>query len=357
MKSKNILNISLLMLCTFFSVFATAKGMEEFTKTLEERFNVRNDVTFDIESKYGDVHINTWDKNEVFVEVEITVKAKNEDEAEDIFNRIDINFDDDPSEIRVETVYRSEEKKGWGGWTNNSCECSYTVDYEVYMPVDGSVDVELKYGNLNLDEINGEAAIELKYGNIWAKNINNDVELMLGYGDAEFDNVHDMEMEVKYSRIEIESSKHIELDSKYSNYKIGAVETIDIYSCKYDKYDIKEINEIEGEHSYTTFIIEKLNSSLEMDSRYGNIKVFEIHPNFQTIDIDGSYTPIKINMDREHQYEVEVEIDYGHVDFWDSDNIEYIEESTSEYLKGVYGSGQNPGFIQVSSRYGNVSLR
>ena len=91
MKKLNIVWVSImtLFLCT------TNAPAHEYEATKEKRMSKHYNVQFGdklrISNTYGKVHINTWEKNEVSVDIVITTKAKTDEKAEKLMDRIQID--------------------------------------------------------------------------------------------------------------------------------------------------------------------------------------------------------------------------------------------------------------------------
>jgi len=327
----------------------------EERKDIEKTFTVNKDVLLELTNKYGNVNIDTWDRNTINVLAEIIVNGKKEDDVKELLNRIDVRMEQGSNFVEIETIIEETQKKGWGWNWGNSNDLSYNIHYTVQMPKSGNVDIYNKYGNIDLDALNGYADIELKYGDLDTKDIGKDLELDLGYGNAEIGKVQNVDMYVKYSKIEIDACKQFDLESKYSSYNIGSVDLLDIDYCKYDKYKIKSVGILESDNKYTTFNIKYLAKSLDIESGYGKITIDEVSPNFKLIEIDSSYTPISLDIDDEAGAKVNIETVYGSIDFFESKSVSFKKEDHSKYLNGTLGNGR--GEIIIESRYGSINIQ
>lgn len=69
---------------TFLLLFTVTVDAQTFDKKIEERFKVNSEVTIVIDAIYTDVEIETWSKNEVFVEAIMEVSGVGENEANKI---------------------------------------------------------------------------------------------------------------------------------------------------------------------------------------------------------------------------------------------------------------------------------
>ena len=66
-------------------MFATVMLAQKQQKKSIERFNVDNNVVIDVNTRYTDIEIETWDKNEVVVEAYIVIEDKSDQNAIDDF--------------------------------------------------------------------------------------------------------------------------------------------------------------------------------------------------------------------------------------------------------------------------------
>lgn len=349
-----ILNISLLLLVVQHQSLAKGGCNYEERKEINKIFSVSPDVLMEITNKYGNVNIETWNRKNVEVQVEIIVCGKKKDKVSDLLNRIDIRMEQGSNYIETETIIEEAQSKGWGWYKGSYEDASYNINYRVSMPATGNIDIYNKYGNIDVAEIKGYADIELKYGDLVTEDIGKDIELDLGYGNADIGKVQNADMFVKYSKINIDACNQFDLDSKYSSYNIGKVDLLDIDYCKYDKYKIKQIDILNSENKYTTFDIKMLNKELKIDCSYGKINVDDVSPDFKHIVIDCSYTPVSIDIDDRSGAEVYIDTRYGSIDTYESKNVNYLNEDHSKLMEGILGNGE--GKIVIEGSYGSIEI-
>ena len=88
-KSMHKIGIGLFLL--LFSYSAQAKRTsEELTKEIIETHKVTSNQKIEINTKFGELNITSWDKNEVGLDIKIKVKDNNEKKAQAILDRIRI---------------------------------------------------------------------------------------------------------------------------------------------------------------------------------------------------------------------------------------------------------------------------
>jgi len=93
----------LLIAALFWIPPASAIGKKEFSKVIEEEFDISAEGRVALENKYGQVTVNTWERNHIELKVSILVNARSEESAQKVFDRIDIHIDNTSSSLNVQT--------------------------------------------------------------------------------------------------------------------------------------------------------------------------------------------------------------------------------------------------------------
>ena len=101
---KQVFSLALIILIGVNS-FSLPLQDTKLQKTISRDFKAPEGRSLEITNKYGDLIINTWDKDSIKVEIEITAYGKNDDAAEKLMNRIDFDFDQSLNYIEIETVF------------------------------------------------------------------------------------------------------------------------------------------------------------------------------------------------------------------------------------------------------------
>ena len=67
-----------------------ASFTNEKRKSFDMNYKVNNADALSIENKFGRVHVNTWDKNEIKVRVDVVARASSDGKAQEILDNISI---------------------------------------------------------------------------------------------------------------------------------------------------------------------------------------------------------------------------------------------------------------------------
>ncbi len=344
----------------------------EFTKTIKKNFNMKADGDVTLVNKYGDINLKTWNRNEVNIEITITVNAKSESYANETFERIDINFSDGSDYVKAETNIESANKSSWWGGGNDS-KSDFRIDYVVSMPDAASLNLNNKYGNSNIEAVGGDANIVVKYGDFNLASVGADTKINLGYGNAKIGKINGAEVEVKYSKIKLQEARQMTIDSKYSKIYVEKATKVKC-SSKYDNYDFGELTELSNQGKYDHFEIEKIEkitafskyTDFEIDElsqegtfelKYGGMKVENLKKGFDKILLDCEYTDCKIYMDDDVDFELDVVTNYASVSHPSGMDISYEKKKSSSHEVQGHRGSKNGGKIKVRLSYGGIKVR
>jgi hypothetical protein len=350
---------SILLLQAFFLLSPTISA-EEVSKEIHKEFNADKGTTLGINNKYGDVVVESWTNNQIVIDVKITVELPDKTRAEKFLGYIDVQFTEGENIVNAETVI--DDNFSFTGWVGDSRR--FSIDYIVKMPVDANLNVENKYGDTDLDELNGLVNIIEKYGDInilklTRGNVKPLNTVNISYGKVTVDESNWLDITARYCNMfEIQASKALLIDTRYSKFEIADVSSV-VMDAKYDNLNIDNINNIVATSGYTTFSIGKLTKKLNIEAKYGKLSVDEIPAGFETIDIESDYCSVELGIDESASYYLDANARYGDIQY-DEDNFKIdqrIFENTSKEVKGVSGTNANPlSKVNIRISYGSVSL-
>jgi len=344
----------------------------EFSKTINKQFPTTVDGTVKISNRYGKVEIKTWDNNEVKVEVVIKVDANNEDRANDVFDRISIDFNSSRNFVSATTEIAS--KSGWVPWWSSNSSDNYKIDYEVYMPKTNELDLFNKYGDSYVAALDGKVNLEIKYGNIQLDKVENDVQLMLGYGNANIVGAHQLGLEVKYCKVKIGTATDVDIVSKYSTISID--EAHDIRSeTKYDHYHLGMVNDyhnigkyddvhikvaasVRAAAKYSDYTVVHLKDWADFDLEYGSASVELLDRAFTALEIRGRYTDYRIEVQEGTHYQLDASSRYANIRYPSEFNVvKEIKDGNDREVKGFVGDKNQAKVIKARLDYGGIKVK
>ncbi|MFO7828725.1 MAG: hypothetical protein R6V23_08910 [Bacteroidales bacterium] len=360
MKAPKFKSILLIFITQILMVTAAFAAADEFSKNLHKEFDADQNTLLLIENKFGDVDINDWDKNQVVIDVTITIDHKHEDKAKELMDYIHVDISQEGNTIKAITTIDSKFSK-WN-FTFSDSNKEFSIDYDIKIPKNIKLDLENKYGSVFINEIYGHAKIDVKYGNLKANKIIRDnkkplSEIILGYSNGIIDECEWLNLTLKYSKLEIEKSKALIAVTKYSKLYVDEGSSI-VCESKYDNYKIGKITNFVATSGYTELEFDEVSKRLEVDNRYGGISVGFIPKDFEKIDIDNEYGGIKLGIEAGASYKIKGYAKYANINYPDEGRVSRIKESNSLYVEGTVGENQNTkSEVHIQTKYGNVRLK
>lgn len=359
----------IIVMAFFMATAATSFAAKDYVKTYEETFTTSRDGSVRLNNRYGNIDITTVSGNEVRIKVEVSVDAKSQDSADDIFDRIDIEIDENRDIISATTTI-NENRNFWKNLVSWGGNNKYEIRYEVELPAYIYLDITNKYGNISCDDMENDMDIELKYGNFVIGSAH-DMDIDLGYGNGELTRAHDIDVEIKYgklsmnkcldmdieskySKITIDDAAVLDSESKYDHFDIGSVGTFENVG-KYDDINIDHVDETVINSKYTKINLEKLGRNADIETSYGSIRIKEIMPELESIEIHSSYANITIDNPQEVGFDFDIHTRYGGISVNEGTGT-FDEDGEHEEAEGRR-KGEGNGKIQIESSYGKVRIR
>lgn len=356
---KSVYKSAILLSLSLFLVSITGNS-QEITKEFHKEFPAGASTTLDISNKYGDVVIQKWDKDQIVIDVKVTVEHPNKERAEKLLSYIDVQFSGTENLVTAKTLI--DEKFNFSGWGGDSKR--FSIDYNVKMPAENALALSNRYGNTDIDELHGQVTLDIKYGNLTAGkltrgNVKPLSKVSVAYGKGEIEEAGWMDVVIRYvGSMEITNSQALLLDSKYSKLSIGETSSL-VGVSKYDNIKIGNINNLVLENGYTETNIERLTKKLSYTGSYGSFSINEIPEGFEEIRSDTRYMGVRIGIAESASYNLDAKVSYGSLKFNEDNfkNQRRIIENNSSEISGIVGKQDTPSAtVKVSSSYGSVKL-
>lgn len=344
----------------------------EYTKTIKKEFDITSDGTTSITNKYGKVEIKTWDQNRVKVDITIVVKSTSESKAQEVFDRISVDFSNGSNYVKAETKIEATKRSIWG-WAYSS-KSDYRINYEVFLPAGNSLELDHKYGDAYVAALLGKANISIKYGNLKAESFGRDANIYLGYSNGTIESVAGMKADVSYGKLICEAAEHVSLttkyskivlgdakdvrcESKYDSYELGEISSFN-NTGKYDNIKIEKVSEVIIGARYSNLNIEELTNKLDLEMQYGGATIEALARSFSEVNLDGNYTGFKINVKSGADFHLDAQTNYAGIGYPSGMTVNYEQEKgKSHEVRGYMGSENTSSRITARLNYGGLKVR
>jgi hypothetical protein len=239
----------------------------EKKRTISKTYTVGPDDRLSIENSFGNVTVETWDKNTIQVDVEIGVRASSEDKAQQMMDQISVSDHQGSNEIE----FRTEIGQMGGKGNNNRSEDNrrFYVDYKISMPSRNPLRIENSFGKTTLPDFAGSASIISKFGELTTGKLSNAKLIHVEFGKAEIGQLTNADVIFKFN-------------SRSTVAGIGGNSKVDVQFCSQVNLSVdnavKELNVFE---SYSTINLKVSNNLSAQFDVYTNFGDFRNKTNFQ----------------------------------------------------------------------------
>jgi hypothetical protein len=349
MKTQKIRLIMLAML-----IMLTASNIsvaQEVSKTISKEFKVNRDATLSIENRFGKIHCNVWDKNEVTIEVVVTAKARNQRDAERMIENVSIDISGNANKVEAIT--------SMPGKTSIDNKSSISIDYTINMPRALRLVLNNKFGDIYVDENTGSSLISLDYGNLQIKRLSGkDHQLNMRFSKGTLGKADELRLEMSYSELFSNQINDLVIDSKFSTFEVENSVNIS-HDSQYDTNRLGDSESVRTVAKFSTITIGSISETLDLDVRYGGCTVKDVGSGFKEIVINNSFGTVDLRFAPEASFKLEAESSFGDVSFPKNSNISVEEVSfTGKSYKGVVGKDSKATrIVNITTRNGNVNLR
>ena len=337
----------ILLLCTT----GIARADSEKRKSVNKSYKVSSSTYLQLSNSFGKMHVETWERNELKVDIEIVARASSDDRAQELLDRITIDIvDSNPSSSVSFSTSIGNNKSG----RNTSFEINYTVS----MPATNRLNLKNSFGDVYLGDMTGNVEIDVQYGNLKAGKLTGDSEVKLAFGSgySEIDVMDRGDLKVSYSKLGVEMIGNLDVNSSFSTFEAEKAGSIDLVA-KYGEVEISEIDVLEADVNFSGFELGKVNKSLVLDIDYGGSLDIGVSKSAQLFDIESSFGPVNIELESGINASIEAYLSFCNLRY-DESKIEFskiIKERTSSEYVGKIGTGAGTT-IKIISKYGDVRI-
>ena len=294
--------ILLWLICFIVPRFLHAQS---FNKSTVRSFKANSSTAVNITNKYGKVHVNTWNKDSVLIEINFYGEATSDAKLEDIKESINFDISSSGNAITAQTVFQKS-----GGIITEFVDAfvpssQVVIDYTLYIPMDVNLNINNKFGNVYVDDFKGDVNINIANGDLKANELEGSTTLRLSSGDADIDKVSNGEFFLSYSNLDIDEVIGLQLETRSSRINIEEANYLRLKSRR-DKYKLGMIKELMGTGNLSTISIEEFNDEFNVEMKYGGVELESIEPEFTFVNISSEYTDIDINFQRECNYILDI---------------------------------------------------
>lgn len=295
-----------------------------------------------IRNPLGTVDISGEDRNDIELSYKITVYAKNLELAESLVEELSIIIDNNNNNIVFGLVDVKIPEGVYG----------IKIDYNLLVPENMKLDIENKYGRLEVSDMTADVSLRNVYDEMDINNISGKADLYARYGNLYVKDVEELELVSGYNAIDI-SNVHgnADIEQDYGQGRINLINGDVVINSSYGSLYFDGIKgDIKLKSKYTQVRGEEFDGNLTANIRYGQLRLSGVS---NDLDVDGRYTAIEVNLDENlKDYKLYCETDYADINTNLSFDIE--KDNSTKIMEGTKGTGEVK--INLISDHSEISI-
>ncbi|MBC6696977.1 hypothetical protein [Hymenobacter sp. BT190] len=338
---------------------ATTAPAIEKTRRISRTFGVPAGKPFALNTRYGRVLVNVWNRPEVRTDVDIITRAETETQAQQLQEMIQVQLlENDPATGGISVNSRFGTMPH-GCWSRTKL---YEVNYTVWVPRNTPLHVFNTFGDVSINgDLTGATELAVEYGTLRTGRLDGPQNLLrVGNGQASVVYARRASIDASYSRLRLDAGLLVDLRNNYSDIDIGTVQDLTVHS-KYGDVALGTVQNLRGTSGYSKFSIDKLSDRLDMTVQYcPNFEVRNTGKNFRVINLDGGYSTILLNFADDAGFNFDVNTQHGKL-LVDKKLVRVESEESgpaSSDMQGTFGvasrSRSAASNVNIKVRYGNV---
>ncbi|UOQ98891.1 hypothetical protein MUN81_05225 [Hymenobacter sp. 5317J-9] len=312
---------------------------------------------FSLDTRYGRVQINPWNKREIKVEAELVARSETDQGARQVLDALGVqwlDYDAKTGGVAVSTQFGPILRGRPGG-------CRYEVNYTVWLPRTTALRVHNNFGEVSIaGDLSGPTELAVDYGALRTGRLDGPRNLLrIGNGDCTVAFAGRASIDASYARLRLDQGTTVDLRNNYSDIDIGTVQDLTVHS-KYGDVALGSVRNLRGSSGYSRFTIDKIGEALDMAVRYcPDFVVRDMGANFRQVNLDGGFSTIRLGFAEAPVFRFDVSTEQGQL-LVDKSAVRVLSQEngpqTSDVL-GVFGGpvpAPNCGNVNIKVRYGTV---
>lgn len=343
----------------FLSPLPLWSAPEKITKKVQKLYPISSDGRLEIDNHYGDINLVPWDRNEVSLEITITVEGRNANDIEKRLEKIDLVFESEPNRVRVETLI-GDFKNSWFSFSinfNPKERLKFRVDYLVKAPTSLHLDLKNKFGNIALEQTFAPANIHCEFGQIQLGELHGDgYNIRLEFSkNSSIDFMKSGKIRAEYSSLDINRVHQLDWGSDFSKLELENADEL-IYTADYGRVAIGNVDRIEGSSDFANIRIGSLNQVGDLTADFGSVHIRNIAAQMESCKLRTEFSRIRLGISPESSFSFRIDLEHAGLETdLDLNYLKDIKDHSERFYSGTFGASPQ-GKLSIEAEHGNVKL-
>jgi hypothetical protein len=161
---------------------AGAAPQDQISRNFEKTFTLSGNQGVSLDHRMGHVRVTGVAGQDVKISAVIHVQARSQSDAQAFADKIQIDVQQSSDGVHVKTIYPPEV----GHWFSPGGHVSYSVDYDVSMPINAPLWLRNDFGDIDVTGVHGGSQIQNGHGSMTVRDAGS-AKLVNSFGRIELD--------------------------------------------------------------------------------------------------------------------------------------------------------------------------
>ena len=302
--------LSALVLLIASASFAGLEKEKKWSKT----YSINSDATLELESFFGDIQMENWDKNEISIEIIFVVSGKKDESVLKALEKCTVEESGSKSLVSIETHT--------GDWGNRIDKMETNITIKA--PKGISLDLEHQFGDASLPIFEGAVTLDIQHGDVRVeamKSKDNDIEL--SFSDGIFGKITAGTFDLQHSDLKLHTIQAATFGVQFSDVKI-----------------------------------KNLGAVLLLDSQHSDVEVLNVSSDIERIEADLQFGSLDLTMSQSANWKLEGDFSFSNIDLPSGVKSRKSEEeswSNNFEIQAFHGSAEEVN-IEIDAQHSSVNI-
>lgn len=282
-----------------------------------------------IDNRFGEVKINTWNRNEFSVEVQVNIYADKQADAQSFLSAINITDGRRDAVVSFKTIIgdngANNSNAFWKGEDKPHLK-KIEINYVVFMPAKNALSISNNYGTTILPDFEGKLVLNNLYSNLKAKRLINPLNYVkINFGNADIEGFSGTRLEVLHGSLDLNEGSNFNVSVSYGPARIG-----------------------------------KIYSSANIDVKFGKqLKIENIDKSIKALNVNVAYSSVHLGRITGVNANCDVSTYYGSLNNGDPQiklTSSKAPDNQEKSYKGYLGKGDANRNIVIKTNFGQINF-
>lgn len=317
-------------------------------------------TSVEINNKYGQVKISTWNKDSVSIHISIGSTKNISNKLQKVLESIRFDIKQTAYYVTVQTLIGSNRSSFISDLKNFlSGDNNIAIDYKLIVPSYLDLKITNKYGNVYIDNFKGKLNLNLSNGQLDAKVLGGSNKLNLSFCRATIQSIDNADIEIAFdSKLSVKRAGHLTFNSNSAVIDIEDISIIRINSRR-DDYKINRVEYLYGKTYFSNISTKTIQKEVSIETTYGET-ILSLGKSVVFTNLTSKFTNITINTPLSATFKLNAEHINSEFSFPDSfSNIHQNlikEGGTRTHTYGTIGTSNPSSEIRITATDSRITF-